>query len=102
MPPSWPSCVLLLLIACIAGPRVSLAQITDVVVVEPYYDTSTEGSAPAPALIATVDAQGNVQQRIISPQDVEAVRLGGFTVRRSPPLLGSSAEATRHTSTHRR
>ena len=75
MSPPWSSCVLLLLIACAAGPRVSLAQITDVVVVEPY-ESSTEEGAPAPALIATVDAQGNVQQRIISPQDVEAVRLG--------------------------
>ena len=72
------SCVLLLLLACVAG------QITDVVVVEPY-DSSSSG-APAPALIATVDAQGNVQQRIISPQDVEAVRVapracGGLAVR---------------------
>ena len=75
MPPSWYSYVLLLLLACVAGPRMSLAQITDVVLVEPYGDV-TEGGAPAPALIATVDAQGNVQQRIISPQDVEAVRLG--------------------------
>ena len=75
MSPPWFSCVLLLLLACAAGPRASLAQITDVVVVEPF-ETSTEEGAPAPALIATVDAQGNVQQRIISPQDVEAVRLG--------------------------
>ena len=100
MPPSWSSCVLLLFLACVARAGVSLAQITDVVVVEPY-DTSTEGGAPAPALVATVDAQGNVQQRIISPQDVEAVRVVGFTCCLRFGSIGSSAEATHHTTMHR-
>jgi len=67
-PPKW-CCALLLLLACAAGSR---AQITDVVVLEPL-DKTDEG-APAPALVATIDAQGIVDERVISPQDVEAVR----------------------------
>jgi hypothetical protein len=70
MSPPW-RCALFLLLACVAGPRSLRAQVTDVVVVEPIDDYA---GAPAPAFIATVDAQGNVQTRVISPQDVEAVR----------------------------
>ena len=47
------------------------AQVTDVVVVEPGPSAS---GAPSPAVIATVDVQGNVNQRVISPEDVDNVR----------------------------
>ena len=56
---------LLALVLC-AAPH-ARAQITDVVVVEP-------AGAPAPALIATRDVYGNVQQRVVSPEQVDQAR----------------------------
>jgi hypothetical protein len=44
-------------------------QITDVVVIEP----SHVGAAPAPAIIATLDASGNVSQIVVNPEDVDQV-----------------------------
>ena len=47
------------------------SQVTDVLVAE---FAPTPSGAPSPAVVATVDVQGNVQQRVISPSDVDAVR----------------------------
>jgi hypothetical protein len=44
---------------------------TDVVVVEPR---PVPGGAPTPAVVATRDAFGNIQQRVVSPEQVDAVR----------------------------